>query len=254
MGRWRSLLLGRGADGIFLPVGRCTNPSPITAAASPAPTPTSAPPTRRPCSTGWPQWRPPANGPGTAPPARARPPLPWPAPIPASTTGWRRRRAPGWRRTASIWSRSPRPCTGLSGPASSRRWSGYCAPAACWPSGATASLTWRARRPTASCSTFTPTSLVRTGQPKRRWWRTATATWCCSLRTCLLRPSPWKPLGPWSNCLGTAPAGRPAPATAPPWAATPSTNCVLAAAWGERDSPRRLNWPLTIKASRLGSA
>jgi SAM-dependent methyltransferase len=28
----------------------------------------------------------------------------------------------------------------------------------------------------------------------------------------------------------------------------------LAAAWGEEESPRRLHWPLTIKASRLGSA
>ncbi len=29
---------------------------------------------------------------------------------------------------------------------------------------------------------------------------------------------------------------------------------ALAAAWGEAETPRRLHWPLTIKASRLGSA
>jgi hypothetical protein len=29
---------------------------------------------------------------------------------------------------------------------------------------------------------------------------------------------------------------------------------ALAAAWGEPETPRRLHWPLTIKASRLGSA
>lgn len=62
--------------------------------------------------------------------------------------------------------------------------------------------------------------------PRRRWWRAATATWCCPSRAWRPRPSPWKPPGPWSSCSATAPAGRPAPAIGPPWATIPWSGYV----------------------------
>ncbi len=64
------------------------------------------------------------------------------------------------------------------------------------------------------------------------------ATW--TMEQLLGYCSSWSASALYRAALGSDPIDRLRPA--------------LAAAWGEPDAPRRLNWPLTIKASRLGSA
>ena len=64
------------------------------------------------------------------------------------------------------------------------------------------------------------------------------AAW--SLEQVLGYCSSWSASARYRTALGSDPIDRLRPA--------------LAAVWGEPDAPRRLHWPLTIKASRLGSA